>query len=342
MPHNRNAATFTPAPYIYTGSNARHTTILVLSLLSLQLIVMGILYDFASIFLIISTGAAAALAAFFINYRQGKRAFDIHALVIGLLIGFFIPVNSGFGFSFLIAFMSYFFSWGVFGGRGFSWINPVMLAVCIAAVCKPEFFIQPVGFDQIVSGGSVFAAMEASGLLQTPMDQYVTSMFNSTFLHGAGVTLPEGYIGLFFHYPSAIPAFRYNLLTLCSSIILLALQTINKTIPFTFLVVYGVLVYLFPSVEQTGLYGKGDILSALLTSGALFSAFFVMNDGGSIPRSWEGRCITGILTGVFAFFITGPAAVPAGIPFAVLFVDCFNPLIEWLESCIYRRRRGAL
>lgn len=342
MPHNYNTAALTPAPYIYTGLNSRHTAILVLSLLLLQLIVMGILHDFASILLILSAGAAATLASFFINSKQGKRAFDIHALVTGLLIGFFMPVNSGFIFSFLIAFMSYFFSWGIFGGKGSSWINPVMLAACIAAVCKPGCFIQPVSFDRIVSAGSVFIAMEPSGILQTPTDQYVTSMFNSTFLHRAGVTLPEGYIGLFIHYPSTIPAFRYNLLTLCSSIVLLSSKTISKTIPFTFLVVYSLLVYLFPSVGQAGVYGKGDILSALLTSGALFAAFFVMDDGGSTPRSWEGRCVAGVLTGTFAFFITGPAAVPAGIPFAVLLVDCFSPLIEWLESYIYRRRRGVL
>ena len=337
-----NRSQFSPAPYVYTGMNSRHSVILVLCLLSLQLAAMGIMYDFASIFLIISAGAAAMLASFLIGYTQGKIVFDIHALVTGLLIGFFLPVNGGFIFSFLIAFMSYFFSWGVFGGKGSSWINPIMLAACIAAVCKPDCFVQPVGFDRIVSGGSVFAALEDSGLLRTPIDQYVTSMFNSTFLHGVDVTLPEGYIGLFLHYPSAVPAFRYNLLTLCSSIVLLSAKTIHKTIPFTFLFVYGLLIYLFPSAVQASVYGKGDILSALLTSGALFSAFFVMNDNGSIPRSREGRCITGILTGIFAFCIAGPGAVPAGIPFAVLFVNCINPLIEWLESSFYKRKRGVL
>ena len=340
MPYNRTM--LAPAPYVYTGMNARQTAILVLSLLSLQLIAMGIMHDFASIFLVISTGAAAALASFLIGYMQGKGTFDIHALVTGWLIGFFLPVNGGFVFSFLIAFMSYFFSWGVFGGKGSSWINPVMLAVCIAAVCKPDCFVQPVSADRIISGGSVFAAMDGSGLLQTPADQYITSVFNSTFLHGVDVTLPEGYISLFLHYPSAVPAFRYNLLTLCSSIVLLSVKTIHKTLPFTFLIVYGLLVYLFPSAAQASAYGKGDILSAVLTSGALFSAFFVMNDSGSIPRSWEGRFITGILTGILAFCIAGPGAIPAGIPFAVLFVDCLTPLIEWLEAYFYKRRRGAL
>ena len=340
MPYNRTM--LTPAPYVYTGINARHTAMLVLSLLSLQLIAMGIMHDFASIFLVISAGAAAALASFLIGYMQGKGSFDIHALVTGLLIGFFLPVNGGFFFSFLIAFMSYFFSWGVFGGKGSSWINPVMLAACIAAVCKPDCFVQPVSFDRIISGGSVFAALDGSGLLQTPADQYITSIFNSTFLHGVDVTLPEGYIGLFLHYPSAVPAFRYNLLTLCSSIVLLSVKTIHKTLPFTFLIVYGLLVYLFPSARHASAYGQGDILSAILTSGALFSAFFVMSDSGSIPRSWEGRFITGILTGIFAFCIAGPGAIPAGIPFAVLFVDCLTPLIEWLEAYFYKRRRGAL
>lgn len=340
MPYNRTM--LAPAPYVYTGMNARQTAILVLSLLSLQLIAMGIMHDFASIFLVISAGAAAALASFLIGCMQGKSSFDIHALVTGLLIGFFLPVNGGFVFSFLIAFMSYFFSWGVFGGKGFSWINPVMLAACIAAVCKPDCFVQPASINRIISEGSVFSALKGSGLLQTPADQYITSMFNSTFLHEVDVTLPEGYIGLFLHYPSAIPAFRYNLLTLCSSIVLLSVKTIHKTLSFTFLIVYGLLVYLFPSAGHTSTYGQGDVLSAILTSGALFSAFFVMNDSGSIPRSWEGRFITGILTGIFAFCIAGPGAIPAGIPFAVLLVGCLTPLIEWLEAYFYKRRRGAL
>lgn len=98
MPHNY-AARF-PAPYIYTGVNAWHTAMLVLSLLLLQLIAMGIMHDFASIFMIISAGTAATLASFLIGYTQGKRVFDIHALLTGLLIGFFLPVNSGFVFSF--------------------------------------------------------------------------------------------------------------------------------------------------------------------------------------------------------------------------------------------------
>lgn len=331
-----------PAPYIYSSINTRHRSWLVIALLGLQLLMMALSHDLWGIALIACTGAAAVLASLLIGYKQGKVLFDIHALLAGLLIGFFIPADSGFIFIFLTAFMSYFLSWGLFGGRGASWVNPVMLAVCIAAVCKPACFVHPVGADAIISSGSVYAALESAGIGGRPSDQYLTSLFNSTALHTIGVTLPEGYLSLLFVYPSSIPAFRYNLLTLFSSIILLSSKSIHKTLPFAFLAMYGILIYFFPAVRDIHSFGKGDILSALLTSGAFFAAFFVMNDSGSIPRSWGGRLISGILTGIFAFFITGAAGNPAGIPFAVLFSGCINPLIEQTEISFYRKRRRSL
>lgn len=331
-----------PSPYIYTGMNTHHTTMLFLLLLLPQLAVMGFMHDFAGILVIACTGAAAVFASLLLGYAQGKYSFDIHALQVGVLIGFFLPVESGTVFSFFITFMSYFLSRGVFGGRGTSWVNPVALAACIAAICKPDYFVQPVALSQIISNGSVFAALETAGMMRMAADQYLTSMLNSTVLHGVGVTLPEGYISLFFLFPSSIPAFRYNILTLISSIVLLSSKTIHKTLPFAFLITYGTLTYLFPAAAQPGSYGRGDILSAILTSGALFSAFFVINDGGSIPRSWSGRLISGILTGVLAFCIAGPGTAPAGIPFAVLFADCINPLIEQSEAYFYKKKRGSL
>lgn len=338
MPLNR---TISPAPYSYTGMNAYQTAILFLLLLLLHLTVMGIMRDFIGIGLIFCTATAAVASSVLINYRQGKIVFDIHALVAGLLMGFFLPANGGFVFSFFIAFMSYFLSWGIFGGRGFSWINPVMLAACIAAVCKPGCFVQPVGIEQIRAAGSVFAALEASDVVRVSADQHLTSMLNS-ILHGIGVTLPEGYISLFLSYPSTIPAFRYNMLTLFSSIVLLSSRSIQKMLPFSFLAVYGILVYFFPFTVRASAFGRGDILSALLTSGSLFTAFFVIHDSGSTPRSQIGRLVSGILTGTFAFCITGSGASPVGIPFAVLLSDCINPLIGWFEESFYKRRRTAL
>lgn len=331
-----------PQPYLYTGLNAKQHTLLVLILLSFQLIAMGVMRDGGSIRVILSAATASACAASLIAYRHGRITFDLQAFVTGLLMGFLFPCTDSGTWSFCIAFISYLFSWGLFGGKGYSWINPIALAACIAAICKPGSFVPPVSLDKIASSGSIFAAMENTGLLQAPVDQYLTSVLNSTFLHKVGVTLPEGYISLLLYYPSVIPAFRYNLLTLICSIILLSTKTLHKTLPFTFLATYALLVYFFPSAQHANAYGKGNILSALLTSGVLFSAFFVLGDNGSLPRSWQGRCITGLLTGICTFCIAGYGITAAGVPFAVLSVNCFNPLIEWLESYWYKRRRGTV
>ncbi|MEL3906008.1 MAG: RnfABCDGE type electron transport complex subunit D [Treponema sp.] len=340
MRYNRTA--YHSAPYIYSSADTRRTSILVLFLLLLQLILMGIVQDFAGILLIVCTGIGALTASLLIAYTEGVLSFDIHALLTGVLIGFFFPFECGLIFSFFIAFMSYFLSWGVFGGKGNSWINPVMLAVCIAAVSKPDCFTQPVALDAIYLHGSVFNALEAYSPIRMSADQAVTSMLNSTFLHSIGVTLPEGYISLFLLFPSKIPALRYNILLLISSIVLLSVKAIHKTLPFAFLTTYSALIYLFSVPAHAGTFTGGDILSALLTSGALFSAFFVMNDGGSIPRSWTGRLISGVLTGIFAFCIAGPGINPAGIAFAVVSANCINPVIERLELYFYKRKRGAL
>ena len=318
MNYKTEPAFFT-APFTYTGYTGIHKTLLYLLLLGIQLAVMGIMNDLAGILLIICTGSATVAASLLISSSENAPlSFDLHALLTGVLIGFFLPSDGGFIFSFTVAFMGYFLSWGVFGGKGYAWINPVMLAVCIAAVTKPDIFFQQVSIEQIQSSGSVFAAFENTGAAHIDADQSITAVLNSALLHSVGVTLPEG-----------------------SSIVLLATRTVHKTLPFTFLTVYGLLVYLFAPAVQTGTYGGGDVLSALLTSGILFSAFFIIHDNGSLPRSWGGRFCSGIFAGALAFCITGPGVFPAGIPFAVTAAGCITPLIELIEQRYYRRKRGG-
>lgn len=341
MNYKTEPAFFT-APFTYTGYTGIHKTLLYLLLLGIQLAVMGIMNDLAGILLIICTGSATVAASLLISSSENAPlSFDLHALLTGVLIGFFLPSDGGFIFSFTVAFMGYFLSWGVFGGKGYAWINPVMLAVCIAAVTKPDIFFQQVSIEQIRSSGSVFAAFENTGATHIGAEQSITAVLNSALLHSVGVTLPEGYINLFWIFPSKIPALRYNAIIILSSIVLLATRTVHKTLPFTFLTVYGLLVYLFAPAVQTGTYGGGDVLSALLTSGILFSAFFIIHDNGSLPRSWGGRFCSGIFAGALAFCITGPGVFPAGIPFAVTAAGCITPLIELIEQRYYRRKRGG-
>ncbi|MGP1577423.1 MAG: RnfABCDGE type electron transport complex subunit D [Treponema sp.] len=337
-----NAQKTFSGPFVYSSMQKNHQAYTLTLLLTLHIVVMAFLQDFAGLTLVVLSGAAAICASAVIGYSKKKYSFDIHALLMGLLTGFFLPVRAGFFFAFMVTFLSYCLTWGAFGGKGNSWLHPVMFAVCIAYISKPECFIPPVSFEQLNAAGGVFPALNAAGISRWGIDQPITSLLNSKILHPLGVTLPEGYISLFFAYPAALPALRYNGMTLISSIILLSLRAIEKTVPFVFLAVYGLLVYVFAAFPVSGGLGGGDILAAWLTSGAFFTAFFIIQNAGSLPRSQGGRIVSGMIMGITAFFMSGPGMNPVGMPFAVLLTNCLTPLIEQLESAFYRKRRSRV
>ncbi|MGP1454849.1 MAG: RnfABCDGE type electron transport complex subunit D [Treponema sp.] len=339
---NQKKNTEYSAPFIYTSMNTIHIARLCLVLLAAQIVAMAATQDIAGITNIFFTVLGVFSAAFLTRFFEHKKIYDIHTLLTGVLIGFFLPTDSGFMFSFTIAFMSYFLSWGIFGGKGGSWINPVMLAVCIASLSQPDIFMRSVPAIQAGAPDSMFNALEAAGFQHNAFDKNITPMLNSVFLHSAGVTLPEGYITLFILFPSTIPACRYNILTIIASIILFATGALTKTLAFTCLILYGALIYIFSSLPFSGTYGGGDILYAWLTGSTLFSVFFTINDFGSIPRSTMGRFFLGCIMGILCFFIAGPAPSPTSIAFAVLLSNCVSPIIEQTETYYYKKKRDSL
>ena len=229
----------------------------------------------------------------------------------------------------------------MFGGTGRNWLNPVAFAVCAAYISRPEAFPPLISdFSLLREKGSIFALMEANGLLKLKTDFTVTSALNSLLLHGVGVTLPEGYISLFLNSTSSIPAFRYNIVTLMSSIILFSIRVADYILPAFFLTTYAILVWVFGMVPVSNIYFTGDILSAVLTGGVLFAAFFVMTEPASSPKTKYGKAMSGFFTGLFAFFICAHGASPAGIFFAIILSNVISPLIEKLEIKIQAKKRS--
>ncbi len=328
------------APFIYGSIRASYQDNLLLVLLTLQIIVMGLMHDFSGIMVLVCAALGAYAAGILTNESDNKYRPNPQILIAGLLTGFFLPNDIGFLFSFIIACIGYFLSRGIFGGKGGSWINPVALAVCIASICKPDCFSHLITTEQIAQSGSVFNAFTAAGFSHISADQSVTSMLNTSFLHRAGVTLPQGYITMLISFPSKIPAFRYNIITLASSVLILSIKGIQKTLVFTFLGVYGALIWFFPITQGIHGYAQGDILYAWLTGGTFFAAFFIITDTGTLPRSNTGRFVSGLLLAVFAFFVARPTASQAGIPFAILSANCLTPLIEQVETLCYKKMRA--
>nr|WP_314781513.1 RnfABCDGE type electron transport complex subunit D [uncultured Treponema sp.] len=330
------------APFVYTRLPVLGMNIAVLSLLGIQILILAITADFYALLNITAAVMGVLFVENLLRYlASSKFGLSLEMVISGLLIGFFMPTGIGFVFVFILSAFSVFIVKTVFGGTGRNWLNPVAFAVCAAYISRPEAFPPLISdFSLLREKGSIFALMEANGLLKLKTDFAVTSALNSLLLHGVGVTLPEGYISLFLNSTSSIPAFRYNIITLMSSIILFSIRVADYILPAFFLTTYAILVWTFGMVPVSNIYFTGDILSAVLTGGVLFAAFFVMTEPASSPKTKYGKAMSGFFTGLFAFFICAHGASPAGIFFAIILSNVISPLIEKLEIKIQAKKRS--
>lgn len=330
------------APFVYTRLPVLGMNIAVLSLLGIQILILAITADIYALLNITAAVMGVLCVENLLRYlASSKLSLSLEMIISGLLIGFFMPTGIGFIFVFILSAFSVFIVKTVFGGTGRNWLNPVAFAVCAAYISRPEAFPPLISdFSLLREKGSIFALMEANGLLKLKTDFAVTSALNSLLLHGVGVTLPEGYISLFLNSTSSIPAFRYNIVTLMSSIILFSIRVADYILPIFFLATYAILVWTFGMVPVSNIYFTGDILSAVLTGGVLFAAFFVMTEPASSPKTKYGKAMSGFFTGLFAFFICAHGASPAGIFFAIILSNVISPLIERLEVKIQAKKRS--
>lgn len=332
----------TAAPFVYTRLTVFGINIVILSLLGIQILILALSADLYALLNI----TVAVLGVLFVEnllryLSSSKFGLSLDMIISGLLIGFFMPTGIGFIFVFILSAFSVFIVKIMFGGTGRNWLNPVAFAVCAAYISRPEAFPPLISdFSLLSEKGSFFAVMEANGLVKLQTDFTVTSALNSLLLHSVGVTLPEGYISLFLNSTSSIPAFRYNIITLMSSIVLFSIRVTDYILPSVFLITYAFLVWALGMVPVSNIYFTGDILSAVLTGGVLFAAFFVMTEPASSPKTKYGKLMSGFFTGVFAFFICAQGSSPAGIFFAVILSNLISPLIERLEVKIQAKKRS--
>jgi electron transport complex protein RnfD len=113
-------------------------------------------------------------------------------------------------------------------------------------------------------------------------------------------------------------------------------------IPFIFILVYSVMVRLFAPFCYGGLFNTGDIILALLTSGTLFTATFMMQFPGTIPISISGKVLYAILAGILAFFICGVGTSPIGMSYTILICNVFNLILRHLEDIKLAEKQETL
>lgn len=323
-----------PAPFILTRPTVSKMSLVTGITLVPQVVLLALARDTGALITIFAALCGSVLAEVCSGTPSRlHRLGDGTAILAGAIAGFLLPSTLNPVFTLAVVFLAFFVTRVMFGGSGQYWMSPVAVTVCVAWISNPAAFPgNLVSADGMQTVGNAFGALKMDNFTQIASDSSLTTSVNSGFLGLFGIRLPEGYLTLFQDSPSVIPAFRFNIVTLAASIILLAMDIVDWIVPACFLLTYSLCVWLLSLLPFTQAWTGGDILFSLLTSGTLFIAFYVLPEYTTVPRTRTGKVVSGVFAGLAAFALCGPGGSPAGGVFTVVVANALNPVIEYAEN----------
>lgn len=333
---------FLVRPYTYINSSLFNITIRMIVLLLLQVGMLFVSKSYSSVFIVIAALAASVASDLVWSVVISENMLKNHSLLVsitqGLIAGLLIPQGYPLFPVFFVVFFIMIIVKYFFGGFAYAWVNPAVFSVIVLWIIGSEFFpLFQVSFDTLAIRNPSLLLIENGTFPTASFDSSVTDFLNDTVFSFFKVSVPEGYASLFWDNHSAIPAFRFNFITLVSSVLLISETRADVVIPAVFLVVYGALVRLVSPFFYSGLPFQGDVLLALLTGGTFFCAFFILNAYALIPVSITGKAVYGFLSAVTMFFIAGCGTSSCGMPFTVIIANVYSIMIQQFESYFDRK-----
>lgn len=332
----KNNLTVTLKPYKYLVHSQKTNSIIVMCFLIPQILLLLISKSWMSLAVSMSAVAATLLVEVIGSKGKEKKLFYfINAINAGILTGLFLPSTFPPAAAFLITFLTFLVCRYFIGGFADSWVNVSALSVVICWILGPKLFPAYQITPEILMTRNPSLELINNGTIPVmAIDTRITASLNKTIFSLFGVSIPEGYVSLFWDTHALVPAFRFNFVTLVSSIVLFSIDTIKPLIPGIFIAVYGLLIYFVSPVFFSAGAVQGDLLLAMCSSGILLTALFMLQHAGTTPITTTGKIIYAILAGVIAFFIIGAGTSPVGAAFTVLAVNVFSTIIQNVEHHI--------
>ena len=218
---------------------------------------------------------------------------DFSAVVTGLLLAFNLPDTLPWWMAVVGAFIAIIVVKQLFGGLGYNFANPAIVARIALAV----------GF----AGRMAQCSFPESGVdalsAATPMSVELTSSAYKALLLGThGGVLGE----------------TCALTILAGGIYLIATKVISPVIPATYL----------GTVALLSVVAGKDPICQLLGGGLMLGAFFMATDYVTSPTTRKGKFVFGIGLGVITCAIRFLGTVAEGVSFAILLMNLLVPYIE--------------
>lgn len=321
-------------PFIYKKPSLTSISFKMVILLLLQVILLGVYKSYDAL-IVIGSASLGSVLVFVFRYFTGKAPvyYVFKSLLQGLLTGMLLPETFPPLVAFFIVFLVVLCMNYLSSETSNNWVNEVAFSVLIAWFIGKSFFPSFFLSSEMMQVKNPSLNLIQSGAISlNSMDSFLTNLLNNSIFRLLKVNVPEGYISYLWDSHSAIPAFRFNLMTLFASIILFADDSVDYKIPAIFLVVYLVLVRLFAPMFFGGSFNSGDILLALFSSGTLFVTLFLLQWSGTVPSTKSGKTFYAIFMGLMAFILVGSGTSPIGMVYLILMGNLFSVVVKVIET----------
>lgn len=321
-------------PFVYSKPSVRASVLAQIYLLALQIFALFASKSYSALF-VIATAVIASIASEFVNIKKYRRHHDTLAISIvqGIFTGMFLPESFPLLAVFCITFFVFVIIKNAFETFSGSWVNPVAVSVAISYFTASQFFPESILTPDLVNTVNAGGLLFQNGVLEPlNVDFSLTPFLNEKVFSLCGVSIPTGYISLLIDNGFPIPAFRFNALTIVSSLILFSLDMISCAIPLSAIAVYLALVRTIGSFLAGGSFFQGDMLFALFSSGVIFCSLFVLPWYGTIPYTTFGRIMYGALCGIIFFVIAGIGSSAVGCIFSVLISNTVSAFVQIIEN----------
>lgn len=240
---------------------------------------------------------------------------DCSALVTGLLIVFVCPANVAWWMVLIGDFFAIVLVKQLFGGIGMNIVNPALAARAVMMF----------SWTAAMTSGAYQKAMPAlDGMTSaTPME-----------LLSAGVlpesSLPDLFLGRIGGCVGEVSA----LALLLGGAYLVVRRVISLRIPLAYLGTVAVLAFVFPQGNDALTWAGAQLLSG----GLMLGAFFMATDYTTSPITHLGQVAFGIGCGVLTILFRYFGAMPEGVSFAILIMNC---CVGFFDKMGIPRRFGA-
>ncbi|HQA86150.1 MAG TPA: NADH:ubiquinone reductase (Na(+)-transporting) subunit B [Bacteroidales bacterium] len=240
--------------------------------------------------------------------------------VTGFLIPLILPPDIPLWIVAIATIFAVIFGKEVFGGTGYNFLNPALLARVFI------FFAYP----SVISGDNVWIAEKADAYSgATPLGNIMNDNLSQipSILELCIGNIP-GSIGETSKIAILIGAFILIITRTASFKIMLSVITGGLLMGGIFNLIGTQPIMLIPAYTQ------------ILLGGFLFGAVYMATDPVTAPHTSKGKIIYGLLIGIFAILIrTANKGYPEGMMLAILLMNIFAPLIDYCVIQLNIRRR---